>query len=161
VFQYGELNANDAEQQHNDDKLLPNALIKWMIKNPPPDIKTLDDLAGWCPMPKEELHNHIALCFEIFAEFTDYVNHDEHLCLHNNPKNIPYNAAAIPVLSFQCDEQSVHMARYTGSTRWRKHKPPRNNTVLLWRGTSLDSHFRSTVGTIPAGLKCLFIIEDA
>jgi len=33
--------------------------------------------------------------------------------------------------------------------------------VLLWIGTSLDSHFKSTAGHIPARLKCLFVVEDA
>jgi hypothetical protein len=53
------------------------------------------------------------------------------------------------------------MVRCTGSKRWRKHKPPRNDTVHLWMGTSLDSHFKSTAGRIPTWLKCLFIVKDA
>ena len=53
------------------------------------------------------------------------------------------------------------MVRCTGSTRWRKHQPPRNDTVLLWMGMSPDSHFQSTAGRIPARLKCLYIVKDA
>ena len=33
--------------------------------------------------------------------------------------------------------------------------------MLLWMGTSPDSHFKSTAGCIPACLKCLFVFEDA
>ena len=134
MFQYGELNANAAEQRHDDDQPLTKALSKRIMENLRPDIKTLDDLAEWCAMPKQELQNHIAWCFKIFADFTDYIDHDQYLSLHNDAKYIPYNAVAIPVLSFQCDEEAVPMARCTGSTRWRKHKPPRNDKVLLWRG---------------------------
>jgi len=64
-------------------------------------------------------------------------------------------------MSFQCDEQAVDMVCCTGSTRWTMHMPPRNDTVLLWLGISLDSHFKSTVGCIPTWLKCLFVVEDA
>jgi len=53
------------------------------------------------------------------------------------------------------------MIRCSGSTRWRKHKPPRNDTVLLWMGTSPDSHLKSTADRIPARLKCLFGVVDA
>jgi len=49
----------------------------------------------------------------------------------------------------------------TGSTRWRNHKPSRNDTVLLWMGTSSDSHFKSTAECIHTPLKCLFVVEDA
>ena len=68
---------------------------------------------------------------------------------------------AIPVMSFQCDVQAVCMVHRTGSTRWRKHKPPRNDTVHLWVGTSLDSHGRSTAGHIPARYKYHFFVENA
>jgi len=53
------------------------------------------------------------------------------------------------------------MIRCTGSTRWRKHKPPRNDTVLLWMGTSPDSHIKSTAECYPAELNCLLVVEDA
>jgi hypothetical protein len=33
--------------------------------------------------------------------------------------------------------------------------------VLLWMGTSADSHRKSTVGLIPTQLKCLFVVEHA
>jgi len=135
--------------------------IKWMMKNPEPEIKTLADLAEWCGMPKGELQNHIAWCFKGIADFTDYVDHDQYFSCLNDAKFIWYNPVAILVMSFQCDVQTVHMVRCTGSTRWRKHKPPRNDTLLLWRRMSLDSQFKSTVGCIPPQLKCLFIVEDA
>jgi len=64
-------------------------------------------------------------------------------------------------MSSQCDEQAVHIFGCTGSTRWRKHKPPRYDNVLLWMGTSPDSYFMSTTGNIPTRLKCLFIIVHA
>jgi len=124
-------------------------------------MKTLDDLTKWCAMPKEELQNHIAWCFERFADFTDYVDHDQHCSLLNDAKYIQDNAVAIPVTSFQGDEQAVQMVYCTGSTRWRKYKPPSNNKVVLWIGTSLDSHFMSNVEHIPAWLKCLFVVEDS
>jgi len=161
VFQYRELNANAAKQRHDDDMPQTNAPIQRMMKNPWPEIKTLDDLAEWCAMPKGELQNHIAWCFKRFADFTDYVDHDQYFSCLNDANFIQYNAVAIPVTSFQCDEQAVHMVRCTGSTRRRKHKQPTNDTVLLWMGTSPDSHFKSTAGCIAARLKCLFVVENA
>jgi len=112
-------------------------------------------------MPKGELQNHIAWCLKRFADFTDYVDHDRCFSGLNDAKYIRYNSVAIPVTSFHCDKQPVHMVRCTGSTRWRKHKPPRNDTVLLWMGTSPDSHFKLTAGHIPTRLKFLFLIKDA
>jgi len=131
-----------------------------MMKNQRPEIKTLDDLAEWCAMPKGELQNHIAWCFKRFADFTDYINYDLYFSRLNDAKCMQYNIVAILVMSFHCDEQAVHFVCCTGSTRWRKHKPPRNDTVLLWMGTSRDCHFKSTAGGIPARLKCLFVVED-
>jgi len=161
VFQYRELNANVAKQRCDDDTPLTKVPIKGMMKNPQPEIKTLDDLAKWCAMPKGELQNHIAWCSKGCADFTDYVDHDQYFSRLNHAKFIWHNAVAIPVTSFQCDEQAVHMVRCTGSTRWRQHKPPRNDTVLLWMGTSPDSHFKLTTGGIPTRLKWLFVVEDA
>jgi len=161
VFQYRELNANTAKQGGDNDMPLTKAPIKRMMKNPRPEIKTLDDLAEWCAMPKEELQNHIAWYFKRFADFTDYVDHDQYFSRLNDAKCIWYNPVAIPVMSFQCNEEAVHMVRCTGSTRWRKHKPPRNDTVHLRIGRSPDSHFQSTAGLIPARLKCHFVVEDA
>jgi len=112
-------------------------------------------------MPKGELQNHIAWGFKRFANSTDYVDHDQYFSHLNNRKYIQYNAVAIPVTSFPCGKQGVHTVRCTGSTRWRKHKPPRNDTVLLWMGMSPDSHFKSTAGRISTRLKCLFVVEDA
>jgi len=131
------------------------------MKNLRPDIKTLDDLAEWCAMPKGELQNHIAWCFKRSADFRDYVDCDQYFTRLNDAKYIRYYTVAIPATSFQCDEQAVHMVSCTGSTRWRKHKPQRNDIVLHWMGTSPDSHFKSTTRCIYARWKCLFVIEVA
>jgi len=53
------------------------------------------------------------------------------------------------------------MVHCTGSTRWRKQKPPRNDTVRLWMGTSLDCHFKLTAPCITPCLESLFVAEDA
>jgi len=161
VFQYQELNPNAATQCCDDDLPLMKVSIKQMMKNPQPEIKTLDDLAGRCALPKGELQNHISWCFKRFADFTDYVDHDLWFSRLNNANYIRYNTVAIPKMSFQYDEQAVHAVCCTVSTRWRKHKPPRNVTILLWMWTSPDSHFKSTAGCIPVRLKFLFVIEDA
>jgi len=78
VIQYQELNTNAAKQDSDDDMTLTNVHIKWIMKNLQPDIMTLDDLAKWCGMPKGKLQNHIAWCFRKFADFTDYVDHDQY-----------------------------------------------------------------------------------
>ena len=43
VFQYPELNANAAKQRRDNGMPVPKAPIKRMMKNPRPEIKTLDD----------------------------------------------------------------------------------------------------------------------
>jgi len=53
------------------------------------------------------------------------------------------------------------MVHCTGSRRWRKHKPPRIDTVRHWMGMSPDNHFESTAWHITALLKCLFVVEGA
>jgi len=65
------------------------------------------------------------------------------------------------VASFPCNEQVVHMVHCTVSTKSRMHKPPRNDTLLLWMGTSSDSRIKLTAGCIPAQLKCLFVVKNA
>jgi len=140
VFQDRELNANAAKQHRDDNMPLTKAPIKRLMYYPWPEIKTLDDLAEWCAMPQGEWQNHIGWSFKRFADLTDYVNHDQYFSRLNDAKYIWYKAVVIPVTSFQCDEQAVHIVRCTGSTRWRKHNPPRNDTVHLWMGTSPDSH---------------------
>jgi len=49
---YRKLNANATKQCRNEDIPLTKAPIKRMMKNPQPGIKTLDDSAEWCAMPK-------------------------------------------------------------------------------------------------------------
>jgi len=97
------VNANTVKQRHDSDIPLTNVPIKRMMKNLRPEIKTLDDLAEWCAMPRGELQNHITWCFKRFADFTQYVNHDQDVSRLNDAKYIQYNAIAIPVTSFQCD----------------------------------------------------------
>jgi len=161
VSQYGELNGNAAKQPRDEYLSVTKAPIKQMMNNREVEIKTLDDLAEWCSMPKGELQIHIAWCSKRIADFTDNVDHDQYFSCLNNAKYIWYNALAIPVTSFQYDEQAVHMVRCTESTRWGKQTAPRNDTVHLWIGTSSDSHLMSTAGRILAQLKYLFIVEDA
>jgi len=161
VFQYRQLNANAAKQHHDDDTPLTKASIKWIMKHPRQETMTLDDLAEWCAMPKGELQNHIPWCLKVFADFTDYVDHDQDFTRLHYAKYIRFNAVSIPVTSFQCDQAAVHSVRCTGCIRWRKHKPPRNDTVHFWMVMSADSHSKSTAECIPAQLNCLFVIEDA
>jgi hypothetical protein len=47
------------------------------------------------------------------------------------------------------------MAHCTWSARWRHPKPPENDTVLPWMGTSLDPHMILNTAYIPACLKCV------
>jgi len=53
------------------------------------------------------------------------------------------------------------MACCTEFTRWRMQKPSRNDKMLLWMGTSPDSHCELTAGRISSRLKFLFVIEHA
>jgi len=117
VRQYRELNANTANQCREDDIPLNKAPLMWMMRNPWPEIKTLANLAKWCAMPKVELQNHIVWCSKIFTDFTDYINYDRYFSRLNTANYIQYNTVAIPVTSFQCDEQAVPMVCSTGSTR--------------------------------------------
>jgi len=132
-----------------------------MMKNPQPKIKTLDDLAESCAMPKGELQNHIDWCFKRFADFIIYIDHDQYYSGLNNAKYILLNAVVTPVMSFQCDEQVVYMICCSGSTGWRKYNPPRNDTLSLSMGTNLDSHFQSTVGCFPVRLHFLIVFMEA
>jgi len=161
VFQYQELNANTAKQCRNNEMPLTKVPMKQMMKNPQPEIKTHDDLAEWCAKPKRELQNQFGRCFKRFANFTDYINHNRYFSHLNDANYIQYNTVAVPVTFVQCDKQAVHMVCCTGSTGWRRHQPPRHDTVLLGMGTSLESHLMSTAGCIPASWKCLSIVEDA
>jgi hypothetical protein len=140
---------------------LTKVTIKRMMKNLRQQIKTLDTLAEWCAMSNRELQNHIDCCFKRFADFTDYVDHDQYFSCLNDARYIWYNTVAILATSFQCDEQAVHIVHCTGSTIWRKHTPRRNDTVLLWMGIGPDGHFKSTAVRIPTRLKCVFVVEDA
>jgi len=109
-------------------------------KKPATGNKTLDGLAEWCAMPKGEPQNLIAWCVKRFADFTDYIDYDQYFSHLNHAKFILYSTVACPVTSFPCDMRAIHMVHCTRSTSWTKHKPPRNDTVLLKMGTSPDSH---------------------
>jgi len=64
-------------------------------------------------------------------------------------------------MTFECDDQVVHKVCWTGSPRWGKDKPARNDTVHLWMGMSPNTHFMLTAGRIPALLNSLSIFKDA
>jgi len=104
VFRYWELNENAAKQHHIDEIPLTKAPMKCMMKSQQPEIKTLDDLAEWCALPNGELQNHIAWCFKRFADFTDYIDHNQYFSCLKHWQYIRYNAGVIPVTSFQCHE---------------------------------------------------------
>jgi len=112
-------------------------------------------------MAQGELQNHMAWCFKLFSNFTDYVDQDQYCSRLNNPQFIRYSTVAIPLTSLQCDEQAVHMVRFTGSARWRNYKPPRNDTVHLALGINLDAHCKLTAVCIAAWLKCLSVLDAA
>ena len=95
VFQYRELNPNATKQRQDADMPLTKPPMKQMVKNPRPEIKTLEDLAEWCAMPKGELQNHIAWCFKRFADFTDYVDHAQYFSRLNDANYIRKNTVAI------------------------------------------------------------------
>ena len=104
VFQYRELNRNLAKQCHHDNIRPINSPIQLMIKIPPPETRTFDDLVKWCAMPKGELQYYNASCFKRVANFTDYVDHHQHFSLTNNAIYIWHNAVGIPVTCFPYDE---------------------------------------------------------
>jgi len=103
VFQYRVLNAHAAKQCRDDHMSLTKVPIKRLMKTQRPEIKTVDDLAEWCAMPKGVLQNHIAWCFKRFAYFTDYIDHDQYFSRLHAAEYIRYNAVGIPVTSIQCD----------------------------------------------------------
>jgi hypothetical protein len=107
VFQYQGLYANSAKQCRDYDMPLTKAHIKRIMKNPRPDIKTLDDLDEWCAMPNGELQNHIAWCFKRFVNFIDYFDHGQYFSRPNDTQYIRYNAVAIPVRSFNTTSKQV------------------------------------------------------
>jgi hypothetical protein len=69
---------------------LIKAPIMLMMQNPRPEMKTLDDMAKWCPIPKGELQNHIAWFVKRFADFTEYVDHDQYFSRLNDEKYIQF-----------------------------------------------------------------------
>jgi len=160
VFQFWEVNPITRKQCRDDEFPLTNVPIKQIMHNSGPEIMTHNDLAKGCRMPKPELQNHIAWCFNRFANFTDYIDHYDYFICLNNAKYIQYNAVACQVTSFQIDKQEIHMVRCTVCTRWGKYKPPRNDTLFLTMGKSPESNFQLTDGCNHAQLKCLFIMED-
>jgi hypothetical protein len=64
-------------------------------------------------------------------------------------------------MSFQCNEQAVHIVHCNGSTWCRQLMPTTRNTVLLSIGTSLESHIQLTTWCSRAYVKCPLVVEDA
>jgi len=95
VLPYCELNGNPAKLSRENDIPLTKASIKRMMKCLQAVIKTLDDLAEWCAMPKGKLQNPIVCCFKRFADVTAYVDHDQNFSPFNDAKHIRDNAVAI------------------------------------------------------------------
>jgi hypothetical protein len=143
VFQFRDLNLNAEKCRRENQNVFPTFPVR-MMKNHRPGIKSLAELSFWCGMPKEELQNHIAWCFKRYGNNSRYVNHDEEFRRLEDVKYSRFDSASIPVTSFQGDKQTIHIVRCTGTNQWRKHKPPRNDTVLLWDGT--QTQFKSTRG---------------
>jgi hypothetical protein len=123
-------------------------------------MKTHDDLAKWCAMPKGELQNHIPWCIKKFATFTDSIDNNQYFGHLNEAEYIQYNAVAILMTSFQCNTRAVQKVSSSWSTKWRKHKLPTNNTALLWMVTSPDRDLKWTAELVPALLKFHSILED-
>lgn len=152
MFQYLELNVHSTQHCRHYDMALTAAPIKRMTKNLRPQIKTVDDMAEWCAIPNRELQNLIVWCCNRYADFTDYLEHDQYFSCLNNTTYIPYNAEAVPVMSFECNERVVYIVRCTGSTNLRKHKPSRYYTVLLVKKISPGSHCQPAAARFPTGL---------
>jgi hypothetical protein len=78
---------------------LTNVPIKQMMNKPWPEIKTVDDMAKWCAIPKGELRNQIAWCFNRFADFTEYVYYNQYFTCPKAAKHILDNTETIPAMS--------------------------------------------------------------
>jgi len=137
---------------------LTKALIQWMVRNQQLESKTLDDFAQWYATPDAELQNHILGYFKWFADFTDYVKHNQYFSGLNHARSIQYNTVAILVMSYHCDEQDVGMVHCAGSTWCRNHNQHRSDRVLHSMEMSPDSHFQSTAGCIPARWLCHVVV---
>lgn len=74
---------------------------------------------------------------------------------------IQYNVVVILVTSFQCDVQAFHIVQWTRSTRGRKHKLTRIETVHLQIGTSLDSLCNASAEYSSVRFRSLLVAEDA
>jgi len=55
-------------------------------------------------MPEGELQNKIECHFKWIVDFTDYVDHNQHLSCLNARQYISYDAVKIQMMSFQCDK---------------------------------------------------------
>jgi hypothetical protein len=161
VYFWWKQNANTVNQCCDDEIPLNKVTTRQVIKTPWPEMNTVSYLPKWFTMAIGELQPHIASQFKRFADFTGYVNHIQYFSHLNHGIYIWHNPLAVPWMDLQCDIHPVHTVSWTGSTRWRTHKQPRYNTVLLGMGTSPDGNFTSTGGRIRALLKCLFVIDDA
>jgi hypothetical protein len=109
VFQYCKLNPIGAKWCQDNNIPVTKASIMWMMINPWPVIKTLEDLAKCCTMSKWEVQNHITWCFKRFADFTDYIDYAEYVSNLNIAIFIQCIAMAVWVTSFHCDRQGLLM----------------------------------------------------
>jgi hypothetical protein len=150
AFEHQELNANAAKQYCSNDMPTTKAPVMRMMEILRPAIKTLHHLADWYAMPKRAPENHFACCFESFADITDYADHTQCFCLPNDAKYIWYIALAILATVLNYDELAVRLVHCSGSTRWRNHMLPRNESVLLWMGNSPVSNGELTAGRSPS-----------
>jgi hypothetical protein len=146
------MNANAAIQCGHYDMPLTKLPIQGRMKIPQPVIKTLDDLAKSCTMPKEELHNHIAWCIVKFSDITDDVEQDQSFSHPNDAKYILYNSVLVAVIPFEWDHEAVHMVHCTGSTMWGKHTPQREYTLRLGSKQLQISTLCSLQDAFPHGL---------
>jgi hypothetical protein len=82
---------------------MPLITVRWtrLMKYPQTEIKTHDDLAESCAMPKGQVQNHIGWCFKGFTHFKDYVNHHQHFRDLSYAKYIQFNSGATLVMSSQ------------------------------------------------------------
>jgi hypothetical protein len=160
-FQHRELNVEAAKRRSHEPNKQRQPLPRSM-KSPQNDVKHLKDLANWCGLAGDELQTLIAWCLKTWFERPAYFDTDDDFGQLGDFRYTRYNAVSIPVTCFQTeDEQQTQIIRSTGKSAWRKCKPPRNDTVLLWTGKNSESHFASSRGRIPGRVDCLFTMSDS
>jgi hypothetical protein len=161
AFKYRELNI-DAAKHRSHEPNKPKQPLLCCMKSPQNDVKHLKDLANWCGLASDELQTLIAWCLKTWFERPAYFDSDNEFGQLSDFWYTRYNAVSIPITCFQSeDEQQMHIISSSAKSAWRKGKPPRNDTVLLWTGKNAESHFASSQGRIPGRVDCLFTMSDA